>query len=331
MKKLLRVLSLILVLVMALSLLACSETTETTKATQPTSAGPQVKKPNNGTKYVIGFSVSGLNHPLFAFQKTLFEAKCKELGVDYVITDGELKTDKQLNDIDTLISKKVDALLIMPNDGKGLIPGAEKATAAGIPVFVVTRAIPSDKDYITFVGSDDYMIGRMAGDYIAIALKGKGNVVEVTGTPGVSTAIDRSKGFNDVIKGYPNIKVVAQQTAKYQRNEAMTVMEAIIKANPVIDAVWGTNDEQSGGIISALQANNRKGVIVVGCNLQKDGYDRLISGEQAADITFPPEAVTKALEFSLDYLNGKAVPKSFMVPIDLVTKENALAFKGSVY
>jgi ABC-type sugar transport system substrate-binding protein len=230
MKKLTRILALMLVVIMVASLIACSETTETKKAGQQTTAAAnQTKKPSNGKNFVIGFSVSGLNHPMFAFEKKLFENKCKELGVEYVITDGELKTDKQLNDIDTLISKKVDALLIMPNDSKGLIPGAEKATAAGIPVFVVTRLIPSEKDYVTFVGSDDYMIGRMAGDYIATALKGKGNVVEITGTPGVSTAIDRSKGFNDVIKNYPNLKLVAQQTAKYQRNEAMTVMEAIIR------------------------------------------------------------------------------------------------------
>lgn len=321
MKKSLRILFIALVILMVASAVAFAADT----------TSGQAKKPNKGTKYVIGLSVPGLNHPLFSFQKRLFEAECKKLGVDFVVTDGELKTDKQLNDIDTLISKKVDALVIIPNDGKSLIPAAEKATKAGIPVFVATREIPSEDNYVSYVGSDDYMIGRIAGDYIATVLKGKGKVVEMTGTPGVSTAIDRSRGFNDVISTYPDIKIVAKQAANYQRNLAMNVMEAIIKANPVIDAVWGTNDEMSGGIAQALEANNRKGVIVVGCNLQKDGLDRMLNDEQAADITFPPEAVAMAARLAFDFLGGKAVPKKYLMPIDLVTKYNADAFKDSAY
>jgi ribose transport system substrate-binding protein len=273
-----------------------------------------------------------MNHPLNAHTVLLFEAKAKELGLEFTVTDAERKSDKQIDDIQALIQKNVDALIVLPTDSFAVAPGVEAAADAGIPVFSVLRNVPAvGEKLITYCGVDDFSVGKLGGIYVSLMVNGRGNVVHLTGTPGVTTSEDKSRGFHSVIDNFPDIKIVAEQTAKYQRAEAMTVMEGILQANKSIDVLFAANDEMAGGAIQAIQAANRTGIKVIGANLQKDAYQRLLTGEQAADITTPTKRVIEALEAALDYLNGKPVPRVKFIAVDIVTKENCKAFEDQVY
>jgi ribose transport system substrate-binding protein len=336
MKKIMKASKILLLLSVVCVFLACTVTTEgsgASQAVQPSQAATGgVIPPKNGKAYHFGYSVGEMFHPTNAHSVSLFEAKMKELGYEFTVTDAERKSDKQIDDINALIQKNIDALIVLPTDGIAVAPGVEAAYAAGIPVFTVLRTMPTVRDKVkTFCVADDYSIGKLAGIWIATVLNGKGNVVYLSGTPGLSTAEDRTKGFHEVIDAYPNIKIVAEQTARYQRAEAMTVMEGILQANRNIDALFAANDEMCGGAIQAIQGARRTGIESIGVNFQKDGYQRMLNGEQSADITTPMEMVIDAVEAAIDYLNGKPIPPVKNIPVDIITKENVKAFESQVY
>ena len=334
-----RIASKILLLVcVAFAIFACKVTTEGSgasgKSAQPVAqAAPgSVIPPRNGRVYHFGYSVGEMNHPTNAYSVELFEARMKQLGYEFTVTDAERRSDKQIDDINALIQKNIDALILLPTDGVAVAPGVEAAYAAGVPVFTVLRTMPSVRDKVqTFCVADDYSIGKLAGVWISTVLNGRGNVVYISGTPGLSTAEDRTKGFHEVIDQFPNIKIIAEQTARYNRADAMTVMEGILQANRNIDALFAANDEMCGGAIQAIQAAGRKGIKTIGVNLQKDGFQRMLNGEQDADITTPMKMVLDAVDAAMDFLAGKPVPLVKNIPVDIVTKENAKAFEDQVY
>ena len=312
-----KVLSLALAVIMALTLVACSSP----------SAPPAADKKT----YHIGYSVATFTQALNAQTAVLFEAACKERGYEFTVTDGEMDTTKQLEDIDAIIKKGVDALLILPVDGVAVAPGIEAAHAAGIPTFLVLRDAPNSKDlYTQFSGTDDIELGTIAGNWIAEATGGEGTIVYITGTPGISTAENRTKGFHSVVDNHPGLTVI-EQAGNYNRALAMEVFEAILKANSDIKAVWCANDEMAGGVCQAIDAAKREGILVGGANLQKDAFERLLSGEQAIDITTPPQMVIAALDSAIAVLEGGTVDKVHYYPLDLVTKENASQFESQIY
>lgn len=226
----------------------------------------------------------------------------------------------------------MDAIIVLPINGHAVAEGVEAAYDAGVPISPVLRDMPTVKDkYLCFSGCDDFELGRIAGEWIVEAVGGEGNIVYLTGIPGVSTAEDRTRGFHSVVDKYPKIKVVAEQTANYSRSEAMTVMEAILKANKDIDAVWCANDEMAGGAFQAIDAAGRRGILLGGANFQKDAYQRILSGDQHMDITTPPQMVIAALDASIKFLEGGQVEKTLFYPLDLITKENVDQFLDQVY
>ena len=186
--------------------------------------------------------------------------------------------------------------------------------------------------YVCFSGTNDVELGEIGGQWIVDATGGSGKIVYITGRAGVSTAEDRTVGFHNIVDQYPDLEIVAEQDGNYNRSDAMTVMEAILQANPQIDAVWCANDEMAGGVCQAISAAGREGILVGGANLQADAYERLLSGEQAADITTPCAMVIPALDAVVTVLEGGTVTeKTMYYPLDLVTKENAEQFKDQVY
>lgn len=309
-------------------------TTAGIKATelQTTGEETQGEEAQSDKEYYIGYSLCEYTMALAAYSAQLFEEECKSRGYKYTVTDGEKDPSKQIDDINALINMGVDALLIMPTDGQAVASGVEAAYEAGIPVVVVLRDMPTVKDkYLAFSGCDDIELGNLAGEWITNTLDGKGKIVYITGTPGLSTAEDRSKGFHEIVDKAEMIEIVAEQAGNYSRSTAMQVMEAILQANPEIDAVWCANDEMAGGVCQAIDAAGRSGIKVGGANLQKDAYNRILSGEQEADITTPPQMVIQGLDALITKLEGGTVEKRLLYPLDIVTKENAAEFEYQTY
>ncbi|HHU54086.1 MAG TPA: sugar ABC transporter substrate-binding protein [Clostridiaceae bacterium] len=340
-----KIISVLLVLCLAIGLVAgCSdkkdeeEKTEAKKEEEKTEDKKEEKteadaESEDDKDYYLGYSLCEYTMNLAAGTAQLFEEECEARGFKYTVTDAEKDASKQIDDINALINMGVDGIVVMAVDGQAVAPGVEAAYDAGIPIVVVLRDMPSVSDkYLAFCGVNDVEIGRLAGEWLVDAIDGKGKVVYLTGTPGHSTAIDRSEGFKGVLEEYPDIEIVAEQAGNWNRTIAMEVMEPILRANPEIDGVWCANDEMAGGAIQAIDAAGRSGEMVVGgANLQRDGWERLMSGEQQADITTPPQMVLDAIQALVDHLDGKEVEKRILQPLDIVTKENAAEFEYQAY
>ena len=320
-----KMLAMALALCVLLTLAACSTSEEAdTSGEAETSA--------DGT-YHIGFALDTYSNAINAEIARVLEEECSNRGYQLTTTDAEGDASKQLANISSLIAAQVDAILVLPVSSNAIDEGITAAYDAGIPIATVLRDTPNVADkYVCFSGTNDVELGEIGGQWIVDATGGSGKIVYITGRAGVSTAEDRTVGFHNIVDQYPDLEIVAEQDGNYNRSDAMTVMEAILQANPQIDAVWGANDEMAGGVCQAISAAGREGILVGGANLQADAYERLLSGEQAADITTPCAMVIPALDAVVTVLEGGTVTeKTMYYPLDLVTKENAEQFKDQVY
>lgn len=268
----------------------------------------------------IGLVISTLNNPFFVTLRDGAAAQAKKLGYQLIVLDSQNDSAKESFNIEDLIQQKVGAILINPVDSDAVVNGVRAANRAKIPVLTIDRSA-NGGEVVTHIASDNVAGGRMAGEYIVKLLNGKGKVVELQGVPGTSAARDRGKGFNEVIAKNPGIKLVAQQEAGFDRQKGLTVMENILQAQPEIDAVFCHNDEMALGALKAIQAANRKGIIVVGFDATDDAVKAVNDGLMAATVAQQPAlmgslGVTNAVEV----MKGNKVPASIPVALKLVTK-----------
>ena len=322
-----KVWAILVVFCMVILIGACGSKEQDSSSSTNTSAGGSDKV------YHIALSLDTYSNAICAEIASVFEEECESRGYEVTVTDAEGDASKQLSDISSLIQKDVDAIVVLPVSSNSIDEGITAAYDAGIPIATVLRDTPNVADkYVCFSGTNDVEIGKIGGEWIADVTGGKGKIVYIAGRAGVSTAEDRTVGFHSVIDEYPDLELVAEQDGNYNRSDAMTVMEAILQANSDIDAVWCANDEMAGGVCQAISAAGREDILVCGANFQKDAYDRLMSGEQAADITTPCAMVIPAIDSVVTVLEGGTVTeKTQYYQLDLVTKENADEFKDQLY
>ena len=229
-----------------------------------------------------------------------------------VTLDARNQVGKQMSDIEDMIVQGLDGVLLVPINVEALVPAVESLNAAGIPVVTVDRRIIGAPT-LCHVGADNVEGGRTAGLFIAHLLKGEGRVIELTGTPGSSPAIDRGSGFNEVIAQFPNIKIIAQQTGQFTRAEGMTVMENLIQANPEFDAVFAHNDDMIIGAIEAIKGSGLKlgDVITVGFDAIEDALRAVKRNELDATIEqFPGDQAKTAFKILVDFLRAGEKPTS---------------------
>jgi len=230
----------------------------------------------------IAVFTKNLTNPYFQAVRVGSETAAKALGakvIQYVPTKPD-SIPEQMSQVEDVIVKKPDAIVFTPVDYKALIPGVEKMNAAGIPVINVTDHMAGGT-IVSFVGIDDYKVGRATAEALMKALGGKGNVVIIEGVKGSLSNQDRTRGLTDVTKSYPNVKLLATQAGNFQRLNALQVMENLMQSFPQIDGVMAANDAMAIGAIEALDAANRK-AIVVGINGTKEAVDAVKAGKLLA-------------------------------------------------
>lgn len=271
--------------------------------------------------YTLGLSISTLNNPFFVDLKEGAEAKAAELGVRLIVLDAQNDPSRQLAQVEDLIAQRVDAILVNPTDSSAIVPAVLAANRAGIPVLTVDRGADGGQ-VASHIASDNVAGGRMAGELIAQILGGRGRVVELEGIPGTSAARDRGTGFNEVIRRYPGIEVVARQEAGFDRARGLTVMENILQAQPRIDAVFAHNDEMALGAITAIEAAGRQAAIkVVGFDATADAVKAVQEGRMLATIAQKPRLMGElGVETAVKLLSGQQVPAYIPVPLELVMK-----------
>ncbi len=221
-------------------------------------------------------------NPFFQNVRVGAENAAKQLGakvIQYVPTKPD-SIPEQMSQVEDVIVKKPDAIVFTPVDYKALIPGVEKMNAAGIPVVNITDHMAGGK-IVSYVGVDDYKVGVATAQALIRALGGKGNVVIIEGVKGSLSNQDRVRGLTDALKEHPNLKVLASQPGNFQRLAALQVMENLMQSFPRIDGVLAANDAMAIGAIEALEAANRK-AIVVGINGTAEAVDAIKAGKLLA-------------------------------------------------
>ncbi|MFS8514446.1 MAG: ribose ABC transporter substrate-binding protein RbsB [Planifilum fulgidum] len=283
-------------------------------------SGLEQQEEKQDDSVTIGFSISTLNNPFFVTLKEGAEKAAKEAGAELIVVDAQDDSAKQLSDVEDLIQKKVDILLINPTDSHAVSSAVESANQAGIPVITVDREAEGGET-VAHIASDNVSGGKMAGEYILEQLGGKGNIVELEGIPGTSAARDRGKGFHEAVDGKPGVKVVASQPADFNRAKGLNVMENILQSHKDIQAVFAHNDEMALGALEAIQAA-KKEILVVGFDAIEDAVKAVEKGNMAATIAQKPEEMGRvAAEVAVKAAKGEKVEKFYPVELELITKK----------
>ena len=276
----------------------------------------------------IGLSQESLDHPWLATQRKQIDAASKAAGIRLLATDGQGNVATQIAGIEDMQSKGIKLLMVQAGKAEGLRQELQSLRERGIPYMFVGKPI-ENAGAITMVSGDNRALGVDAGQFIVDTLtqkngKGKGNIVILEGIPGDETSLNRVGGATSVTGKYPDIKVVATQPGDYRRPKAYAVMQNILQAHPpgTLDMVFAANGEMALGAIQAIKESGRsKEIKVVGLDGQKEEFDAIRAGDEAATWLYPP-AGTEGMAVALKILKGEKVPPKIVLPTVRVTKEN---------
>lgn len=284
-------------------------------------------KPADKKEMKIGLAMPNSSHPYRRAIIAQAQAEAKKYpNVKLIITDGQKDSLKQIAGVEDMIAQKVDLVMMSPNQTEALTPAVDALKKAGIPLVVFDRKVAT-QDYTSFLGADNSEMGETAGKFIAERLKGKGVVIQLEGTQGASATIERKAGFERVMKDSKDIKVVSQ-SADYNRDAALKVMENLLQSNKQIDAVFAHNDEMALGALQALKAANRlKGTIIVGMDGQKEALDAIKAGEMTGTVQYPT-TFPDTFDVAMKILKGEKVEKNIKLMAPLIQKDNVDKFQG---
>jgi ABC-type sugar transport system substrate-binding protein len=277
------------------------------------------------SKGKIAVVISTLNNPWFVVLGDTAKERAEQLDYEVTIFDSQNDTAKESDHFDNIIAGGYVAILFNPTDADGSIANVRKAKEADIPTFCIDREINSNEVATTQILSDNYTGCVEMGQYFVKKMNGKGKYVELLGILGDNNTWNRSKGFHSVVDNYPELKMVSQQTAEFDRTKAMEVLESILQANPEIDAVFCGNDAMAMGAYQALVAAGKADkVMVFGFDGAKDVIDSIHDGKiVATGMQFPKKMARMAAEQADEYIKGKKdFPQKVPVAVELVTQEN---------
>jgi ABC-type sugar transport system substrate-binding protein len=276
-------------------------------------------------KTKIAVVVSTLNNPWFVVLAETAKARATELGYDATVFDSQNDTAKEASHFENLISGGYKAVLFNPTDANGSIANVLRAKAAGVPVFCIDREINSTNAATCQMLSDNYSGCVKLGQHFVNVVGKEGRYAELLGIVGDNNTWNRSKGFHSVVDRYPGLKMVAQQSADFDRAKALEVMESILQKNPDITAVFCGNDAMAMGAFQALvSAGKAEKVKVFGFDGADDVVKLIAENKIAATgMQFPKIMAATAAEYADQYLKGKRdFPQKIPVKVDLVTPEN---------
>lgn len=272
----------------------------------------------------IGVSFQEMENPYFVAMKSAFDEAAQAIGAELIVTDARHDVTKQTSDIEDLIQKKINILIINPTDTVGVEGVVRDAKKAGIVVVAVDAPAAGPID--SFVGSKNYDAGFLAGDYLGKILNEKGSVAILDGIPSVGI-LDRVRGFKDAIARYPGVKIVDIQNGKQERSTALSVTENIIQAHPDLTGLFSVNDTGSFGAVSAIKAAG-KDIAVVSVDGQPEAVTAIAEGGvfKATSAQLPRDQARIGLSIALAKYLGANIPKEIPIDVTLLTKDNAKGF-----
>jgi ribose transport system substrate-binding protein len=292
--------------------------------------GPE-KATTNG-KPTVALVLKTLNHPFFVDMRRGAQEAADRLGVTLQVqaAEREIDVEKQMQIVENLIQTGIQALCITPSGSREIVSALVKAKDAKVPIVVVdTRvdakaAADAGVRTETFVGSDNYEGGKLAGDYLVKVSGGKARVGILEGIPGHETGDSRLRGFRDAVKASPGIAIVASQPANWERDQGFNVFQNMLQAHADIDSVFACSDLMALGAIEAIAAARKTGGIrVIGFDALDDAKKAIAAGTMEASVAqFPSEMGRIAVESAVKVIRGETVPAELKVKLELVTKDH---------
>jgi ABC-type sugar transport system substrate-binding protein len=283
-------------------------------------------------KIVLGFSQIGAESEWRTANSESIKSAAKDAGIELKFSDAQQKQENQIKAIRSFIAQKVDVIAFSPVVESGWDTVLREAKAAKIPVVLTDRSVDS-KDtslYVTFMGSDFTEEGRKAGRWLLDKVKGTQgdvNVVELQGTVGSAPAIDRKKGFEEVIKAEPRIKIIRSQTGDFTRAKGKEVMEAFLKAEGrKINVLYAHNDDMAIGAIQAIEEAGlkpSKDITVISVDAVKGAFEAMIAGKLDVTVECSPLLGPQLMSAVKSLVAGKTVPKRIVTEEGIFTMEVA--------
>lgn len=274
----------------------------------------------------VSILISTLNNPFFVDLRDGAQQEAKKLGINLQVSDAQNDSTTQQNQAQNAQSQGAKAVIINPVDSDAAAPAVASLLGAKVPVVSVDRSVTGE-DVNAHIASDNVAGGAQAARELAKGLGGKGKVIILQGTPGAASTRDRGKGFKDEIKKYPGIKVVAEQTANFDRAEALNVTSNLMQSNPDAVGLYAENDEMALGAVQALGSKAGKDVKVFGFDGTDDGLKAVKKGTMLGTIAQQPKVLgKKAVDAAYKLIKGQSVEKKQAIAVKTVAKENAAEF-----
>ncbi|NYI75630.1 ABC transporter substrate-binding protein [Nocardioides panzhihuensis] len=283
----------------------------------------------------MGFAQVGAESGWRTANTTSIQESAKEAGIDLKFSDAQQKQENQIKSIRSYIQQKVDVIAFSPVVETGWDAVLQEAKRAKIPVVLTDRAVDTEDTslYVTFIGSDFVEEGEKAGQWLVdnaeasdVDKDGAVNVVELQGTTGSAPALDRKKGFEDVISSDSKIKITASQTGDFTRDGGKQVMEAFLQSTPKIDVVYAHNDDMGLGAIEAIKAAGKKpgtDIKIITVDAVKDGMTALAAGEINFIVECSPLLGEQLMDVAEKVVAGEEVPDLIVTEETTFTPEQA--------
>lgn len=272
----------------------------------------------------IGVSYQDLQNEYVIRLQDAMRAEAKALNITLVELDAQGHAEKQVSHCENFIARGVDAIILNPEDQYGSSPVVDIAVREHTPIVVVNSIVANVDKADAYVGSPDEEAGRIEAAEIARLLNGKGSVVLLHGPYGHSAEVQRTRGINEVLAGYPGMKIVAGQTGNWDRAQALSVMENWLSAGREIDAVIAENDEMALGASTAIHAARKQNAIaVIGIDAIPDALQAVADGKLAGTVFQDAAGQGKtAVALAHRLVKGEKVKHLDYIPFTLVTKSN---------
>ena len=284
---------------------------------------------NGARKLVVGFSQIGAESGWRTAETESIRGEAARRGIDLRFADAQQKQENQIKALRTFLAQGVDAIILAPVVETGWEPVLKEIQQAKIPVILVDRGIKVSDDalFTTLIASDFVAEGRQAAGWLAKKLDGRGNIVELQGTPGAAPAIDRKKGFEAGIANYAGLKIIKSQTGEFTRAKGKEVMEAFLKAEGKnIQAVYAHNDDMALGAIQAIEEAGLKpgtDIIIVSIDGVKGAFEAMVAGKLNCTVECNPLLGPAAFDAVEAARAGKPTAKKIVVKDEVFDQSTA--------
>lgn len=318
--------SILMIVAVLLSLAACGGAA---KSEEPSSAVTVVDASKSDTtmetakdNYKIAMIYQDLSQEFNIYFQNIFTTRCKDAGIELLEYDGASDTEKQLNACENAISAGADAVVFIPFDKDGAAPIIDNCNEAGIPVICANNITSNVEEATAYVGANDIEAGIMETEYIAELIGGKGKIAVIEGPFGHSAQVARQEGLLQVLGNYPDIEIVLDDTANWNRDEAMELVENWLAGGTQIDAIICHNDIMAMGALQACQDVSLN-IPIIGIDATYDALCAVKEGTLAADVYQDVYGqAEEAFNVALRILNGDNFEKTTYVPFKLITVDN---------